>query len=75
MYLVGRTDGETDPFYVKIESDVWSAGDDNLVRTAQAVHDYAKGIGDWWWQAVEVPPTVPASFADFPPFHKDRGPQ
>ncbi len=74
MYLVGRKDGSQHPFYVKVEPDgVAFGGDDNLVRTAQAVYDCIKNAGHWWWQTVEIPTTVPASFADFPPFRKGRG--
>ena len=62
MYLVGRHDGQMQPFFVKLRHD----GGMELPGRALCIDERVKGP-DYWWHSMAVPKTLP-DLAKLPPF-------
>ena len=69
MYLVGRHDGLVDPFFVRITSGLAH----HYVDSSLVQHAWGKGSFEWWWHILEVPMSVPDSWADYPQSIKEAG--
>lgn len=60
MYLVGREDCGIPSFFVIVEPDgICMSGQEVMAPAAEAMVDFTKGGGRWWWQRMIVPHSMP----------------
>lgn len=67
MYLVGRMNGNIEPFFAQV------FGEEVIHHVSRSVILAALDDDGWWWHSMDVPDTVPDTFDDMPRFPKKRG--